>query len=138
MAGLYAAEQRARAAQLGIWHVSTLEVLRAADRDALAGAAGRSVVVEGRVISIGETRARAYLNFGPVHTRDFAATVTHRNLATFEREGLALASLKGQIVRVRGLLDLWPGPQIELTAPSAIEIVAAKVTTPYSGPLVRR
>ena len=73
---------------------------------------------------VGATASRTYVNFGPIRTVDFAATVARNNLAAFEKAGAALSGLSGKVVRVRGLLETRFGPQIELADPEAIEIRA--------------
>ena len=80
--------------------------------------------MEGLVSGVGATASRTYVNFGPIRTVDFAATVGRNNLAAFEKSGVILAQLSGKVVRVRGLLETQFGPQIELADPEAIELAA--------------
>jgi hypothetical protein len=67
------------------------------------------------------------VNFGPIRTIDFAASIGRFNLAAFEKGGTPLASLSGKMVRVRGLLETQFGPQIELADPEALEIAGQPV-----------
>jgi len=120
---LLALEAQARRNGLGLWSDPAFAVSAAADREGLALRAGEMLVVQGRVSGVGSTATRAYVNFGPVRTVDFAATVGRNNLAAFERAGTILSGLTGKVARVRGLLETQFGPQIELADPEAIEIV---------------
>ena len=121
---LLALEAKARREGLGLWRDPAFTVAQAADRAGLAARAGEVLLVEGLVSGVGATASRTYVNFGPIRTVDFAATVGRNNLAAFEKSGVILAQLSGKVVRVRGLLETQFGPQIELADPEAIELVA--------------
>ena len=120
---LLALEGKARRDRLGLWRDPAFAVAPAADRDALALRAGDMLLVQGRVSGTGSTATRFYVNFGPIRTIDFAASVGRMNVAAFEKSGVVLSSLTGKVARVRGLLETQFGPQIELADPEAIEIV---------------
>ena len=119
---LLAIEAKARRERLGLWTDPAFAVMSAAGRDALVLRSGEVLLVEGRVIGVGSTASRTYLNFGPIRTIDFAATVARNNLAAFEKSGVSLASLAGANLRLRGLMETQFGPQIELMDPEAVEI----------------
>jgi endonuclease YncB( thermonuclease family) len=138
MAGLFKAEAAARAHNLGLWADPANAVLPASDPDALARRAGETLIVEGRVTSVGETRTRLYLNFGPRRGRDFSASIARRRLRAFEAAGLAPKGLAGRVLRVRGLLEMRSGPQIDIELPAAVEIVTVASVSPQSGPVARR
>jgi len=137
LAPLFDLETRARAARVGLWGDPDNAPIAALNREAFRGRAGQSVVVEGRIASIGETASRLYLNFGPVRTVDFAATATKATIKAFAAAGVDLRSLNGAFARVRGILDTRFGPQIEIAYPAALEIDAKGSGSPYNGPLVR-
>jgi len=119
---LLALEAKARREGLGLWRDPAFTVAAAADRAGLAARAGEVVLVEGLVSGVGATTSRTYVNFGPIRTVDFAATVGRNNLAAFQKSGVILAQLSGKVVRVRGLVETQFGPQIELADPEAIEL----------------
>jgi hypothetical protein len=50
-------------------------------------------------------------------------TILQRNLAIFERSGLRFDALIGRRLRIRGLLDLRFGPQIEISSPDELELI---------------
>ncbi len=138
MTDLLRLEASARARHAGLWANIDNAPLRAGDRDAFAGHAGQNVVVEGRIFSVGETSSRLYLNFGPVRTVDFAATVPKTALKTLASGGIDARQLTGAWARARGMLDMRFGPQIEIVDPGALEIVAPAGVSPYNSPLVRK
>ena len=123
---LLALEVKARREGLGLWRDPAFAVAAAADRAGLAARAGEVVLVEGLVSGVGATASRTYVNFGPIRTIDFAATVGRNNLAAFQKSGVILAQLSGKVVRVRGLVETQFGPQIELADPEAIELAAGE------------
>jgi len=119
---LLALEAKARREGLGLWRDPAFTVAAAADRAGLAARAGEVLLVEGLVSGVGAAGGRTYVNFGPIRTVDFAATVGRNNLAAFQKSGVILAQLSGKVVRVRGLVETQFGPQIELADPEAIEL----------------
>lgn len=119
---LLAAEISARAAGRGLW-AAPGALLDAADTKAILAAPKGMLVIEGRVLSIGERRGRLYLNFGARRTTDFTIVISKRNLAQFEAAQLPLRDARGWRLRVRGLVDRGFGPMMEIVSPDALEIV---------------
>jgi hypothetical protein len=76
--------------------------------------------------------------FGERRGWDFSVTVLQRNIKTFSAAGLDAANFKGQKIRVRGLLDMRFGPQIEVSNPDQIEIVAQRNDAAAANPAPRR
>ena len=134
-----AVEAGARAAGLGLWAEPAKRILAASDTRALREQAGRMVVVEGILLHIGEAGRRTYLNFGPRRGADFSVTIGKQTRDALEKGSKAgapsemaprllaagLPSLVGQRLRVRGLMDVQFGPQIELFDADQIELVDA-------------
>lgn len=118
-----AAEATARAGKTGLWRDPFYAIIEATDRTAFAGKAASNVIVEGRLLSVDSTRYRTTLAFAARETRGFSVTVLQRNVAIFERSGPAFRALIGRSFRVRGLLDLRFGPQIEIASPDEIELL---------------
>ena len=54
---------------------------------------------------------------------DFAVVIAKANLKSFQQRGLAPHALVGKRLRVHGILDLRPGPLIEISGPDAIEML---------------
>lgn len=122
---LLALEARARERRLGLWAEDAALPRPAADGPALAAQAGRFVIVEGRVASVGERAQRTYLNFGRAGTGAFTLTIPKRNWSLLRRRGVSAESLRGAHVRARGLVEMWRGPVMEIVAADMLEILAA-------------
>ncbi len=120
-----AAEAEARAASLGVWADPDFAVLDADRPESFARRAGTLALVEGRVTSIGHTRWRTYLNFGPGR-RDFSLTIARRRLKEFARANLSPQKLLHKFLRARGVVEMRAGPQIELFHPDQIEFIEDK------------
>ncbi len=120
---LLAREAAARGARLGLWRDGGSRIHRA-DRPAeILPSAGTYAIVQGTVLSVGERRARTYLNFGTYWNEDFTVVVSGRDRDRFADTGLDLSGLSGSVVRVRGWILDERGPAIEATHPEQIELV---------------
>ena len=119
-------ENAARAAKLGLWGDPYYEVLNAdAPVDVLAQR-GRFALVEGQVVSVRESGATIYMNFGRRWSESFAVTISKRNERSFTAAGLDLKGLAGRRVRVRGWIEArgadGNAPWIEAARPEQIEM----------------
>jgi endonuclease YncB( thermonuclease family) len=117
-------ETAARTAKLGLWADPYYEVLHAeAAADVLAHK-GRFALVEGQVVSVRESGATLYVNFGRHWSEDFTVTIPKRNERNFTAAGLDLHKLAGRRVRVRGWVEergSGGSPWIEAEHPEQIE-----------------
>ena len=50
-------------------------------------------------------------------------TGRYAQVQAFERAGQSPAALVGRTIRVRGLLDMRPGPRIQISGPDSLEVV---------------
>ena len=121
-AALLARERTARAAKLGLWADPYYGVRRAEDAAAVAAERGRFAIVEGKVLSVRESGATIYVNFGRRWSEDFTVTIAKRNEAAFAKAGLEPKRLAGRRVRVRGWIEQRGGPWVEATRPEQIEL----------------
>lgn len=119
--GLLAIESGARRAKRGLWADPNFAPLSSENLAGLEAARGHFALVEGRVLSVRESGATIYLNFGRRWTRDFTVTVLKREQRTFAGGGLDLKQLEGRRVRVRGWVERRGGPIIEAAVPEQIE-----------------
>jgi endonuclease YncB( thermonuclease family) len=120
---LLSRERAARAAKLGLWASSYYD-LRDAEKPAdLLGDLGHFALVEGRVVSVRESGATIYVNFGRRWTEDFTVTILKRNERSFTATGLEPSKLAGRRVRIRGWIEERGGPWIEAARPEQIELV---------------
>jgi endonuclease YncB( thermonuclease family) len=120
---LLSLEAKARAAGLGLWSAPNPSIFAAADTAALAGRLGQFTIVEGRVFSVGERPARAYLNFGRFGSGGFTLTLPKRAWAELRRRGLSAEGLRGRRVRMRGAIEMWRAPVMEIVAPDMLEML---------------
>ena len=119
---LLKAEKAARTAGLGLWADPYYVIRKAEDPAGILAVRGRFTVVEGTVLSVRESGATIYVNFGRRWSDDFTVTVLKRNERSFTAAGMALKKLAGQRVRVRGIIEERGGPWIEAAVPEQIEI----------------
>ncbi len=126
LAELMLEEIRARAMKLGIWADPYYTVRRADRPEALASLAGRYELIEGRVLLAERVGGRVFLNFGRYWKEDFTAVIDASAIRMFGDLGLDPVRLEGALVRIRGWLDNYDGPRIEVTHPEQIEVLATR------------
>ena len=137
---LLANEGEARSTKVGLWHDPYYGVLAVDDRRAFAERSATNVVVEGRLWRVDPGPFRTKLRFAaPGEDRHglLVAVVLPKVMKRFEGQGVHFEALIGRTLRLRGLLDLRFGPQIEIEGPDAMELVpdasaltTARATTP--------
>ena len=116
---LLAAEGEARRDRRGFWTEVTIPQ---AGSDALRERISRFVIFEGLLISVGNRRARSYLNFGPRWSTDTTVEIDARHREAFGGEA-GLAGLAGHRLRLRGFLEEKGGPMLVVTSPMQIEVL---------------
>ncbi|HEX5210412.1 MAG TPA: thermonuclease family protein [Pseudolabrys sp.] len=120
---LHAAESAARTAKRGLWANPNFAPLSAENLNGLAAMRGRFALVEGKVLSVRESGATIYVNFGRRWTRDFTVTILRRLERSFAAAGISPQSLAGHRVRVRGWVEQRGGPIIAAETPEQIELL---------------
>lgn len=115
-------EASARAARAGLWGDPRLGLRRAND-PSLGEMVGASVVVEGRVKSVGRSGSRTWLNFGDDFRRDFAVVLDDKTREALAGRGIAADGPRGRGLRVRGILLLREGLRIEPATADDVEQV---------------
>lgn len=121
---LLALERKARAKRLGIWGHPYYAVLSARELERSAEELVDSFqLVEGRIADAAVVRDRAYLNFGSDWDSDLTAVLQPETVDLFLDEGVDPAGLGGRLVRIRGWVELYKGPMIEITYPEQIEVL---------------
>lgn len=120
---LLAAEAEAREGRRGVWRSLTYQVRDAHDPKSLGYRRHTYQLVEGKVHGIGEGKTRVYINFAEDWREDFTVVIKRKRLPVLEAAGLDLLSLPGRRVRVRGWVEWWNGPMIEISHPEEIEIL---------------
>jgi endonuclease YncB( thermonuclease family) len=124
---LLSRELAARAAKLGLWASSYYDLLRADNPTDVLAEQGHFALVEGKVLSVRESGATIYVNFGRRWTEDFTVTILKRNERNFTAAGLeqrrSPAARYGFAV---GWIEERGGPWIEATRPEQIEFADRK------------
>ncbi len=118
---LQAVEAGARDARLGLWASPDILCSMQPATPRSCRDEGRYTIVEGRVRGLGETSARAYLNFGTIRSENFSIAIPKGALRRFEASGMTWKSLEGRKVRVRGVVLDRAGPLIEISGPDEFE-----------------
>jgi len=121
---LLAKEDSARAAKLGLWAEPVYVIGKAEDPAGVLASRGRFALVEGKVVSVRESGATIYVNFGRRWSEDFTVTIAKRNERAFAAAGLVPKSLSGRRVRIRGWIEERCGPWVEAARPEQIEVLA--------------
>lgn len=120
-AEMLALEEEARAARRGIWDDPFYRVLAPADLD--AAELGSFQLVQGRVRKAAAIGRYVYLNFGDDYRSDFTAVILPEARKLFGPGGPDPDAYEGRILRVRGWIDSYNGPMIEVTHPEQIEVL---------------
>ncbi len=115
-------EGEARDAERGLWGAGIFAI-RSPEPNGLALYLETVQIIEGRVISIGDTRDRLYLNFGFDYRTDFTVSIEQSDVARFAEAGINLRELEGRIIRVRGWIQAINGPSISIDHPERIEVL---------------
>ncbi len=119
-----AAETVARDGGRGVWADPTLQPVAAGEASAAALLRRKGMIVlEGKIIGVGESKGAIYLNFGQKRADNVSVVVLRRNLAILLSAGIDPLALAGRSVRVRGLVETAFGPRIEISSPAEIEIL---------------
>jgi endonuclease YncB( thermonuclease family) len=118
---LLSRESAARRAKLGLWSNSYYDSLNAENPADVLAEQGHFALVEGKVVSVRESGATIYVNFGRRWSTDFTVTILKRNARNFTAAGLEPKKLAGRRVRVRGWIEERGGPWIEAARPEQIE-----------------
>jgi len=120
---LLTAERAARAAHRGLWADPNFAPLQVENLAKLTAEQGRFALVEGKVLSVRESGATIYVNFGRRWTQDFTVIILKRQQRTFTAAGVEPKQLEGRRIRVRGWIERRGGPVIMAEAPEQNEFV---------------
>jgi len=117
----YAAERDARGAGRGLWALNAFAVRPATS---LSSDIGRYVVVEGKVVNVGNADGRVFLDFASDFRKDFSAIIQPEDRKAFREPRFRPMQLAGHEVRLRGIVQNLDGrAQIALTNPAQVEIL---------------
>lgn len=122
------AESRARRAGAGAWRNKGAGLAFSSARPkSFQNAAGRYVIVRGRIVSLGKTSRTRYLNFGRYWKTDLTGTLKTSDEDAFNmalgRSGWSLDDLAGRFVELRGTVENRDGPHIALRHPEQLVVL---------------
>jgi endonuclease YncB( thermonuclease family) len=120
---LLKAERVARTSRRGLWADPNFAPLPSHDVTRITAVRGQFALVEGKVLSVRESGATIYVNFGRRWTQDFAVTIQKRHRRDFAAANIELKELEGRRIRVRGWVEQRHGPVMEASVPEQIEVV---------------
>ena len=81
------------------------------------------VFTHGKGATLYDDGGRAYLDFGPDWHTDFTVTIAPADMANFRREQVDPRLYAGKTIRVRGIVQQFHGPEIEIANPEQIEVL---------------
>lgn len=116
-------EAEARTGRRGLWRNARYAVRTP---DTIGRAIGSFQLVEGRVLAASRVRDQIFLNFGPDWKTDFTARIAKPALRRFP-DALAW---QGRLVRLRGWVGRFNGPEIELSHPEQVELIDPPAPSP--------
>jgi endonuclease YncB( thermonuclease family) len=116
-------ERAARAENRGLWADPNFAPIRAENLSRLQAEKGHFALVEGKVLSVRESGATIYVNFGRRWTTDFTVIILKRQQRTFADAGVEPKKLEGRRIRVRGWIEQRSGPVVMAEAPEQIELI---------------
>ena len=120
---LLGAERAVQAAYRGLWADPNFAPLSAKNLPRLQAERGRFALVEGKDLSVRESGATIYVNFGRRWTRDSTVTVLRRLQKALVAAGIEPNTLAGRRIQVRGWIEQRGGPVIAAEAPEQIELL---------------
>lgn len=112
-------ERSARSTGRGIWG-DPFYAVRTAEQ--VREDIGTFQVIEGRIADVAEVRNTTFMNFGHDWRSDFTITLDSEARRLFESEGIEPGHFEDEMVRVRGWVESWNGPMVEVSHPEQIEV----------------
>jgi micrococcal nuclease len=117
---LFKAEEKARVDKAGFWADEKWNVMTDEEAKSLDN---RFAIVEGTIEKIVTRNNTIYLNFERDWKTDFTISIDSAKRRDFARAGANPMQWQGKKVRVRGWLQQYNGPYIEIFHPSQIELI---------------
>ena len=104
-----------------LWREENYQIL---DTETVEDATKESFqIVEGKILKVASRNNVVFLNFGQNWRNDFTISIPAEVRKDFSRAGVNPIQWAGKTVRVRGWLDEYNGPHIEVDHPERIEFI---------------
>ena len=117
---LYSLESAARLQNLGLWAVKNLGILTPEEASEHIDSFH---IIEGKVKTAALRKNRIYLNFGDNWRDDFTVSIAPSDKRGFSKAGLDPLQWGGKTIRVRGWIDSYNGPYMEINHAQAVELM---------------
>ena len=114
-------ENDARALNLGLWDMKSYAILTPEEATKHIGS---YQIVEGTIQNVGMHKNNLYINFGNNWRKDFTLGISGTTLRSFSKEKIDPHKWNGLKVRVRGWIESYNGPFIEINHPERIELLS--------------
>ncbi len=126
---MLALEEKSRKEKSGLWGMNKFQVLTPEQAEKHIGS---YQIVEGTIQSASMKKNRLYLNFGNNWKDDFTASVSALNLRKFIKQKIEPRKWNGKRIRVRGWIESYNGPYMEIDHPQRFEALfeKEKITPP--------
>lgn len=131
-------ETDARDKKLGLWSKDDLKILSPSNA---TGKENSFQIIEGKPLSAAVTRNMIFLNFAEDYKKDFTLGIPTKLRTSFAKRGINPLQFAHTPLRVRGWLQSYNGPFIEIDHPEQIEILgklspltSAMTSEPSPGP----
>lgn len=113
-------EKDARDNKRGLWSNSALQIL---NTDNVIGQENSFAIVEGTPKAAAITRNMVFLNFADDYKKDFTVGIPTNLRMAFAKRGMDVQKLAHVPLRVRGWIQSYNGPFIEIDHPEQIEVL---------------
>ncbi|OIN87537.1 MAG: hypothetical protein AUJ12_02090 [Alphaproteobacteria bacterium CG1_02_46_17] len=113
-------EQLARSEKLGLWADEKITIQNA---ESIKDHLNSEQIIEAKIENATLTKNNLYLNFSPDWKTDFTIGISPALQRDFAKRQVALQSLRGKQVRVRGWVRFYNGPFIDLETPDQLEVL---------------
>lgn len=117
---MYSREKQARAEAIGIWEDESYAVMTPED---VMDKRDDFVVIEGKIHGVAMKKNKIYINFGSNWRDDFTVAIPSPARRLFSKAQIDPLQWGHYTIRVRGWLEQYNGPYIEIDHPERIEIV---------------
>ncbi len=111
-------ENTARNNKLGLWDMAEYKILTPEQAKKHIGS---YQIVEGVINSASMRKNKLYLNFGNNWREDFTVSISAFNLKQFTRKNIDPQQWNGKLIRVRGWIESYNGPYMEIDHPQRFE-----------------
>ena len=117
------AEEIARKENLGLWESDEFQLQ---SPESVISAINAQAIVEGKVRSHSMNNNQIYLHFGLDRRSDFTIGISPQVRRILNQQGIDPLKLAHKTIRVRGFVEEYQGPYIQLAHPAWIDLITEK------------